>query len=390
MPTDRLYYTDAYLTRFRATVVASADDGRRAYLDRSAFYPTSGGQPHDLGTLAGIPLTDVVDEGEQVAHLLAAPLGETSVEGEVDWTRRFDLMQQHTAQHLLSAVFEDQFGWATVSVHFGDTSSTLDLATGSLTGAQAEETEARANALITENRPVEVSFEDAASATGLRKATQRAGTLRIVTIAGLDRSACGGTHVRATGEIGALLLRKVERTKGQVRVEFLAGGRAIRRARTDAELLGTLAAGFSAAPEELPALVEGRQEQLQAAQAASRALAEQLAGFQVRAAYDAAPPGAGGARWFRMAVGEEQGRDALRPLGQAATALPGAVLLATLNNPPTVLLASAADSGVDAGALLKPALAEVGGKGGGSARIAQGTVPGPDALTALVERLLPR
>jgi len=390
MSTDRLYYTDAYLTRFRATVVASASEGRRVYLDRSAFYPTSGGQPHDLGTLAGIPVTDVVDEGERVAHLLAAPLDETSVEGEVDWTRRFDLMQQHTAQHLLSAVFEDQFGWATVSVHFGDASSTLDLETAGLTGTQAEAAEARANALITENRPVEVSFEDAASATGLRKATQRAGTLRIVTIAGLDRSACGGTHVRATGEIGALFLRKVERTKGQVRVEFLAGGRAIRRARTDADLLGALAAGFSAAPEELPVLVESRREQLQAAQAANRSLAEQLAGFQVRAAYDAAPPGAGGARWFRMAVGEEQGRDALRPLGQAATALPGAVLLATLDNPPTVLLAAAADSGVDAGALLKPALAEVGGKGGGSARIAQGTVPGGEALAKLVERLLPR
>lgn len=389
MRTDRLYYTDAYLRDFTATVVARENEGRRVYLDRSAFYPTSGGQPHDTGMLAGVPVVDVVDDGERVAHLLSAPLAVDQVTGEINWPRRFDLMQQHTAQHLLSAVFADAFGYPTASVHFGDASATLDLEAGGLTGEQVRQAEERANELITENRPVEVSFEDAETATGLRKASGRSGTLRVVTIAGLDRSACGGTHVRGTGEIGALLLRKVERVKQQVRVEFLAGRRAIRRARTDAELLTNLAAGFSAAPEELPALVEGRREQLQAAEARRKRLAEQLAGYRVRAAYEAAAPRTDGARWVRMELTEEDGTESLRALGQAATALPGAVLLATLAAPPTVLLASAPDSGVDAGALLKAAFVATGGRGGGNARIAQGSVPSAAALAQLAASLTP-
>lgn len=390
MPTDRLYYTDAYLRDFTARVVARADEGRRVYLDRSAFYPTSGGQPHDTGMLAGIPVVDVVDEDERVAHLLSAPLDADEVKAEITWPRRYDLMQQHTAQHLLSAVFADEFGYPTVSVHFGDQSSTLDLEAGGLTSAEVRQAEERANELVTGNRPVEVSFEDAESAAGLRKASGRRGTLRIVSIAGLDRSACGGTHVRATGELGALLLRRVERVKQHVRVEFLAGQRAVRRARRDAELLATLAAGFSAAPEELPELVEGRREQLQAAESRQKRLAEQLAGYQVRAAYEAAAPGPDGARWVRMELTEADGADSLRALGQAATALPGAVLLATLAAPPTVLLASAPDSGVDAGARLKPALVAAGGRGGGNARIAQGSVPSPAALAQLAAGLAPR
>ncbi len=390
MPTERLYYTDAYLQRFTARVVVRADEGRRVYLDRSAFYPTSGGQPNDLGTLAGVPVVDVVDEADRVAHLLSAPLSADDVEGEINWPRRFDLMQQHTAQHLLSAVFADEFSYPTVSVHFGDDSATLDLDTGGLAAEQVRQAEERANTLISENRPVEMTFEDAATATGLRKASGRSGTLRIVSIAGVDRSACGGTHVRATGEIGALLLRKVERVKQQVRVEFLAGQRAIRRSRADADILTTLAAGFSAAPEELPALVEGRWVQLQEAAAQRKRLTEQLAGYQVRSAYLGAAPGPDGTRWIHIALTDAADADSLRALGQAATGLPGAVLLATLTSPPTVLLASAPDSGVDAGALLKPALAAAGGRGGGNARIAQGSAPSVEALFQLTAGLADR
>src|SRR5512142_1795825 len=124
--TERLYYTDSYLRRFDAKVVDRSDDGRRVYLDRSAFYPTSGGQPHDLGTLEGIAITDVVDEDERVAHVLAAPLpAGDGVRGEIAWERRFDHMQQHTGQHLLSAVLADLFGYNTVSVHFGADLATL-------------------------------------------------------------------------------------------------------------------------------------------------------------------------------------------------------------------------------------------------------------------------
>ena len=162
--TERLYYTDAYLTRFSARVTRRAEDGRRITLDRTAFYPTSGGQPHDRGSLGGVPVVDVVSEDEGIAHLLAEPLPSEEVEGMVDWPRRFDHMQQHTGQHLLSAVFADRFGYDTVSVHFGPDYATLDLSTEVVSPEQLREAEARANALITENRPVRVSFEDAAVA----------------------------------------------------------------------------------------------------------------------------------------------------------------------------------------------------------------------------------
>src|SRR5438270_9878996 len=171
MSTTRLYYTDSYLTSFQARIVDVADDGRRVYLDQTAFYPTSGGQPNDLGTLGNARLTDVIDEGDRVAHVLekAVPRDDASITGQISWERRFDHMQQHTGQHLLSAVREEAFGYHTVSVHFGTDYSSLDLDVESGGTERFAEAEARANAIVAENRPVTVAFEDASQATGLRK-----------------------------------------------------------------------------------------------------------------------------------------------------------------------------------------------------------------------------
>jgi alanyl-tRNA synthetase len=240
-PTERLYYTDAYRAEFSARVVDSADEGRRVYLDSSAFYPTSGGQPHDLGTLDGLAVVDVIDEDDRIAHVLAKPITSTNVVGKVEWTRRFSHMQQHTGQHLLSAIFEDLFGMKTVSVHFGDEYSTLDLEADSLSSDQLRKAQRRANEIIAENRAVTVTFEDAATAKGLRKAVDRAGTLRIISIEDLDRSACGGTHVRATGEIGCALLRGTERIRKTTRVQFVCGLRAVERASDDYAALAAIA-----------------------------------------------------------------------------------------------------------------------------------------------------
>jgi alanyl-tRNA synthetase len=379
--TERLYYTDAYLRQFRATVVGRADDGRTVYLDRSAFYPTSGGQPNDVGRLGGVEVLDVVDEDERVAHRLAAPLEVAEVEGAIDWARRFDLMQQHTGQHLLSAVLEERFGWPTVSVHFGADASTLDLPVEAVTPAHLAEAERAANAVVWENRPVAVSFEDAATAEGLRKATDRSGTIRVVTIAELDRSACGGTHVRATGEIGAILLRRTERVKKLTRLEFLCGGRALARARRDMESLGAIAAGFSAAPDDAPALVDRQREALAEAHGARKALQGELATLRARARWDATAADAGGVRRVQLEL-ERADVDEVRAELQAFAALPKAVAVVTLLEPAMLLVAASADSGMDAGARLKAALAGVGGRGGGSPRFAQGTAPSRDALTS--------
>jgi alanyl-tRNA synthetase len=384
--THRLYYTDSYLTDFAATVTGRADDGRRVYLDRTAFYPTSGGQPFDTGNLNGIPVVDVVDEGERVAHRLAQPLPDDQVEGRVDWERRFDHMQQHTGQHLLSAVIEEQFGHPTVSVHFGAQSSTLDLGVSELSPGQVREAERRANAVVTENRHVSVSFEDAARATGLRKASDRTGTLRLVTIAGLDRSACGGTHVRGTGEIGAILIRKVERVRKQVRLEFLCGGRAIRRARADYDILGLVAAGGSVALDEIPGLVDGLREQLRSVQAARRTLAERVTAYRAQELVEAAAPSPDGIRRIREDV-TDLSVEELRALAQAVTERPRILFAGILRQPVTLVLAASADAGLDAGALLKGVLTRLGGRGGGTARLAQGGLASPEALGPALREL---
>jgi alanyl-tRNA synthetase len=375
--TQRLYYTDAYLREFEAAVVHRADGGRRIYLDRTAFYPTSGGQPHDLGSLGGSAVVEVVDEGDRIAHLLAGPVEAAVARGEVDWPRSFDHMQQHTGQHLLSAVLHELFGHATVAVHFGQESSTLDLDAPALEHARLVEAEARANQVVTENRPVEVSFEEASGAEGLRKASDREGTLRVVTIGGLDRSACGGTHVRATGEIGPILIRKTERAKQNMRLEFVCGARAVGRARADRDLLSRLTTHFSAAAEELPALVEAQRSELRTSATARRELEASLAGYRARELYAAAP----GSGIRRIVVREEKGPiERLRPLAQAVGALPGALFVGWTADPPALLVAASADSGVDAGAVLRSVLQAVGGRGGGNARLAQGTAPSAEAV----------
>ena len=384
--THRLYYADSYLRDFEAAVIDRSEDSRRVYLDQTAFYPTSGGQPFDIGQLGGIEVTDVVDEGDRVAHLLVAPLPGARARGQIDWRRRFDHMQQHTGQHLLSAVLADVVGHATVGVHFGQESSTLDLDATALTPDQVAKAEERANEIVVQNRPVTVSFEAAESATGLRKATDREGALRIVTIEGLDRSACGGTHVRATGEIGSILIRKLERVRKGTRLEFLCGGRATWRARADYMLLSQLAGELSAAVDELPRLIASQREEIKEANATVRELQARLDIGRAKELYAAATPESTGIR--RVTVHEEgPSADTLRGLAQAFSAMPRAVFIGAVTSPPAVVLAASEDTGIDAASLLKSLLSSVGGRGGGSARLAQGIVPGRAQLQTVVESL---
>jgi len=384
--TERLYYTDSYLREFEARVVERSADGRTVYLDRTLFYPASGGQPFDVGSIAGVAVVEVVDEEGRIAHRLAAPLAAGEVAGEIDWTRRFDHMQQHSGQHLLSAVFEELFGLHTVSFHLGAESATIDLEGGPVEARTVIEAERRANQLVSENRAVDVRFEDAGVAQGLRKASERAGTLRIVSIDGLDRSACGGTHVRTTGEIGPILLRRTEKIRQSVRVEFVCGGRAVRRARADFEALGRIAQLFSAPLDEVAPMVAAQLEAAKAGEKARRKLELDLAAYQGKELYTATEPGPDGMR--RAVERLDRGNlEDLRAVAQNFTAQTRSVYVATLKDPPSVLLAASADSGVDAGKLLKAALTEAGGRGGGNARIAQGSVPDAALLDALVAKI---
>lgn len=383
--TERLYYTDARLTEFTARVVEVAGD--RVYLDRTAFYPTSGGQLFDVGTLGDARVVDVVDEKERIAHVLEKPARfspNDELKARVDWTRRFDHMQQHTGQHLLSAVFEELFGHKTVSVHFGDESSTLDLDVASIPRDRALKAERRANEIVFENRPVTVTFEDAASAAGLRKATDRTGEIRVVEIEGIDRSACGGTHVRGTGEIGPVVVRRIEKSKQSTRVEFLCGWRALARARADFDALSTIAASLTASLDEVPALVSAQAAHLKEAETDAKKRGEELAKYQARERHDAAVPDSTG---VRRIVETAPSMDPLRAMAQAISAFPKTIYVGTVASPPGIVFAASADSGVNAGELLKSALSANGGRGGGSPRVAQGTVPDAAALQRVIQLL---
>lgn len=386
--TERLYYTDSYLTRFDANVVDLSPDGLRATLDRSAFYPASGGQPHDTGTIGSARVVDVIDEEDLVVHVLERPIATGTVQGEIDWQRRFDYMQQHTGQHLLSGVFHSMFGYETVAVHFGDEIATVELETASVSADQLTAVELRANEIVCENRPVIVGFEDAASAAGLRKETGREGEIRIVAIEGLDRSACGGTHVRRTGEIGPILLRKTEKIRGNTRVEFVCGLRAVRRARRDFDLLTQTARVFSAALDETPALVASMSEQAKEAGKARRKMAVELAERRGRELWNETPANETGRRLHSDSRGAGALDDEVRALAMSFTAQPGAVFVVSSEDPPSVLLSVSEDSGIHAGNALKPILTGLGGRGGGNARLAQGSLPNAEAVREAVSQIL--
>jgi alanyl-tRNA synthetase len=383
--TERLYYRDCYLREFRARVVEAADGGRRVYLDRTAFYPTSGGQPFDTGTLGGAPVRDVFDEGERVAHVLDAPLAASGeVTGTVDWTRRYDHMQQHTGQHLLSAVFEELYGMRTVSFHLGAESSTIDITAASLEPEQVRRVEQRCAELVGQAVPVIIGFEDAANVSGLRKESEREGVLRIISIQGVDRSACGGTHVRSTAEIGPVLLRKLEKVRGNVRVEFVCGGRALDRAHRDFEILSGVSRALAAPFEKAPELIGAQAERIKSLEKTALRLAVELAAREGREMHAAAEPDRSG---IRRIVQRGPIDDATRARAQAFVTGGKSAFLAISENPPAVLLAVSPDSGMHAGDLLKGAVTSAGGRGGGSATLAQGSAPSTDALEAIAKQL---
>ena len=233
--TIRLYYDEPYRATFDATVTScvTRNGAIEVMLDQTAFYPTSGGQPHDLGTLSGARVLDVVDtESEEIVHVVDARLAEgTSVRGAIDWERRFDHMQQHTGQHVLSAAFDRMFGVRTESFHLGVTAATIDLAR-EVSVEEVRRAEDEANRIVWEDRPVaiRVATPEEAANLPLRKASLRSGPIRLIEVCDFDLSACGGTHVSRTGAIGIVATTGTDKFRGGSRIEFVCGGRVTRQA----------------------------------------------------------------------------------------------------------------------------------------------------------------
>jgi len=387
MPTHRLYFDDPTLVRFAAHVVAR--DGNRVALDRSAFYPEGGGQPADHGTLRGIPVTDVqVDEAGTVWHTLAGPLDTDEVMGVLDWPRRLDHMQQHHGQHLLSAAFEELFGLKTVSFHLGPESSTIDLATAAVTEGQAEAVEARVNQVIWENRPIHARFvsQEELATIPLRKPPAVAGSIRVVSVPDFDHSACGGTHPRATGTVGVLQIRRIERRGAETRVEFVCGGRALRDLRRKDQIVTHLAGEASVGLDEL----EDAITRLRAEHAATRKRMIEVQGRLHEFEAD----------WLMEELGERIGEsvvvatvfddrevEEVKALARELSRRGGhAVFAARIGGRATlVFVASIHPGGLDAGKLLKATLAQFGGKGGGQPAMAQGALTDPAQAEAAVK-----
>ncbi|HYV62836.1 MAG TPA: DHHA1 domain-containing protein, partial [Bryobacteraceae bacterium] len=299
------------------------------------------------------------------------------VQGAIDWDRRYDHMQQHTGQHLLSAVLEELFAIRTVSFHLGPESSTIDLDAPSLSPERIERVENRCAEVVAQARPVQISFEDASADLDLRKASMRTGTLRIVTIENLDRSACGGSHVRSTAEIGMVLTGKSERIRGTTRLEFVCGQRALRRARADTRLLAAIGRALSIPPEHSPELLAGLIEKNKALEKTGQRLATELARREGKELFQAAVPGPDG---IRRVIQRGPIDDAMRARAQAFVDAEKAVFLAVCDQPPSLLLAASADSGFHAGDRVRAAVTAFHGRGGGNQQLAQGSVPDAAAL----------
>jgi alanyl-tRNA synthetase len=373
--TKRLYYTDCYWREFEAEIVSAeqAERGFRVILDQTAFYPESGGQPSDRGTLEGLRVLDVTDEGDAVIHWLDGKPEQGRVKGVIDWTRRFDHMQQHTGQHVLSAAFERTGHYRTVSFHLGAEVSSIDLDSDRLAERQLEQAEDLANRVVFEDRPVRISFRGAEEANRLelRKPTEREGDVRLVEVEGFDLSACGGTHVSRTGAIGAILLRRFERTKGLTRVEFLCGGRALVAARRDHRILTDSARLFSGAAADLPALINKQSEELRSQARLRLKQSEKLAEYEalelVREATER-----NGRKVIRHLVTANDLVNA-KALAHAIAAQPGVVaLIGEAGSPTKLYFAQSSGGPSDMGSILRQTTAKIGGKGGGARDFAQG------------------
>ncbi len=418
--TERLYYQNSFLFDFTASVEALRElaDGRRALvLDRTAFYPTSGGQTFDTGwvefvagdgdgTLPGpsllIPklrVAEVIEDESDgtILHVIDSPVEHLRtplvlplrVRGFIDLDRRQDHMQQHSGQHVLSATFLKLFDAPTVSFHMGEESCTIDLEVAALSAAQLEQAERFANQFVWEDRQVlmhEVTPEQARKA-GVRKIPEAAHeTLRLIEVRGVDLCACGGTHVKNTGQIGNIQLRKVEKIKQGIRVEFVCGARALQIARKDFQVLTEAAAIYSSHLWEVPAQSQKQIDSGKAAQKQQQKLLTEIAELTAQQAL-ARTPSEGG----RKIVAEyfaERDLNFVKLYAQKLVAAETNViaLVGAGQGTPALVFAQSPGGAFDAGAELKAIVSSAGGRGGGTRDLAQGGVPSADLIPELIAR----
>ena len=391
MQTEKLYYQDPYMRNFSATLlekVLRPDQHYDVILDRTAFYPEGGGQPCDLGSLNGIPVLDVQTKNGEIVHTLADDPGDGPLNGHIDWQRRFDLMQQHTGEHLLSGILLAQHQVENIGFHLSPTTCQIDTTLPALTAELAEELETAVNAVILANKPIIAHFVEAAELAryNLRKQPGKEfEQIRLVSAEGCDCCPCGGTHVASTGEVGLFKIRGWEKRKKNIRIEFVCGGRAFADYQMKHEIVRAFSTLLSAPVEGVVAAFERNQEKLDALQkelgTARKAYHAELA---ARRLAEAASNGSG---LVVEQVFSGYAAADLHDFAARITAVPGGIALLASSGASTgresFLFAAAAGLTVPMNELLSDCLSPLGGKGGGNALQAQGGANGVDPAAVL-------
>jgi alanyl-tRNA synthetase len=374
--TIRLYYQDAYLTEFdaqRLRTVPGGKDTSGVILDRTCFYPTSGGQPCDYGFLQGQPVFDVEEQDGEIVHWVKGTVNEPAVRGQIDWSRRFDHMQQHTGQHILSQAFLKLLGAETIGFHLGVESSTIDISRASLSEQHAQAVESLANEIVLSDRPVKtrVVGADQLESLDLRKLPSVDKDIRIVEVEGFDQTPCGGTHCARTGEVGPVAIRRWEHRGGETRVEFLCGWRALRDYHWKTAAINELALSFSVRDTDLPeAVLRLRDESATQRRELARLREEYLNVEAERLLADA--DDWQGKRIVVRAYRDREPQE-IRKLASLLTASPRTVaLLGVGGERARLVFARSGDLDIDVAALLKATCLAFGGSGGGQPAMAQG------------------
>lgn len=369
--TDKLYYESAYVKEWRTTVsrTVEKEDGVYLVLEETAFYPHGGGQPCDTGFIHDIPVLDVILEEDAVLHKVEQIPEGTTVSCRIDWDRRFDHMQQHSGQHLLSAVILAQLQAKTLSFHLGSDYATIDIDLPELSQSQMMEIEREVNRQIYMNRSITsyiVNEEELAKLT-LVKQPKVTENIRIVEIEGVEHNACGGTHVSSTGAIGMMKLLRTEKQKGIIRITFKCGTRALQEFNDGVQVLAKLSAKFNTGKDEIIDRIEKWEQEQKLVQAELAALKEQNDSYMARELISTQDPDSG----VIAHVFEDKTLKDLQSLAARLTALTDipVLLLSAAEN--KIVLAHSGSSGFSCGAYFKGNLAEFQGKGGGSDKLAQ-------------------
>lgn len=371
--TNKLYYNSTYQTDWqtRVTETIEREDGHYVLLEETAFYPHGGGQPCDLGAIQGIPVLDVISEEELVLHKLERLPNEESVTCQIDWNRRFDHMQQHSGQHLLSAVCLEKHNFMTLSFHLGEDYCTIDIEVSELSADQLYSIEREVNRQIYLNHNILSYFVTGEEAAQLKLVKQPKVTenIRIVEIKDVEYNACGGTHVSSTGEIGIIKLLKAEKIKGNTRIYFKCGYRALEEFNTSQQILGTLSSKFNTGKDEIIDRIEKWENEQKLLQAEIYLLKEKNDDYVVQELLNEQ------AGKMIAQVFEDKSLKDLQSLANKLTSkcdLP--VLLAT-SAENKVVFAQNGSTEISCGAFFKAHLGSYKGKGGGSDKLAQAGFP---------------